>query len=79
MKKHVKKGTFLFFRKRKRDRKIEMSPFSPFSGQAMVEYILVAFVLIIAAYGAIEMFRNGLAGYFNKVAKIRSGPAGMEP
>jgi len=76
MKKHVKKGTFLFFRKRKRDRKIETSPFS---GQAMVEYILVAFVLIIAAYGAIEMFRNGLAGYFNKVAKIRSGPAGMAP
>ena len=45
----------------------------------MVEYILVAFALIIAAYGAIEMFRNGLAGYFNKVAKIRSGPAGMAP
>ncbi|MCD6311015.1 MAG: hypothetical protein J7M11_00935 [Elusimicrobia bacterium] len=48
-------------------------------GQAMVEYILVAFVLIIAAYGGIEMFRNGLAKYFNKVAKIRSGPAGMAP
>jgi len=48
-------------------------------GQAMVEYILVAFVLILAAYGGIEMFRRGLAGYFNKVAKIRSGPAGMAP
>jgi len=48
-------------------------------GQAMVEYIIVAGFLIIAAYGAIEMFRNGLAKYFNKVAKIRSGPVGMAP
>jgi len=48
-------------------------------GQAMIEYIIVAGFLIIAAYGAIEMARKGLAGYFNKVAKIRSGPAGMAP
>ncbi|MDO9513646.1 MAG: hypothetical protein Q7J59_03430 [Elusimicrobiota bacterium] len=58
-----------YFRRRLRQKK----------GQAMVEYILVAFVLIIAAYGGIEMFRSGLAKYFNKVAKIRSGPVGMAP
>jgi hypothetical protein len=49
------------------------------SAQAMVEYVVVTFILILACYGAIEMFRNALASSFRATASNRAGVKGVLP
>lgn len=48
-------------------------------GQAMVEYILVAAILFVAAMGAMKLFKYSLSKSFNKTADKRAGIIGMYP
>ncbi len=47
--------------------------------QAMVEYILIACMLILASYGAIKLFTHAWKIKFNKVKSVRSGIIGIAP
>ncbi|OGS23300.1 MAG: hypothetical protein A2252_09470 [Elusimicrobia bacterium RIFOXYA2_FULL_39_19] len=49
------------------------------SGQTLVEYTLVAFILITVSWFSYEIFRDSLGSYFNKVAQRRTDEAGMLP
>ncbi|MCK5534425.1 hypothetical protein KAI68_04850 [bacterium] len=48
-------------------------------GQSVTEYILLSFVLIIAAMGVNKLFARSIAKYFNHVASLRTGGVGMLP
>jgi len=45
----------------------------------MVEYILIVVMLLIATYGINKLFAKALKGYFNRIAQVRTGIAGMGP
>lgn len=48
-------------------------------GQAIVEYALVAFVLVLASYSAIKLIIFAWKIKFNNVKSVRSGPTGVFP
>lgn len=49
------------------------------TGQAMQEYIIVLFLCVLAATGAIKGFQKALAGYYKSLSNARTGTAGTAP
>jgi hypothetical protein len=49
------------------------------SGQALAEYVLIAAVLLALAIAADRIFAGALGSYFNRVAFMRLGLAGIAP
>ncbi|HBU68752.1 MAG TPA: hypothetical protein DEE98_00030 [Elusimicrobia bacterium] len=47
--------------------------------QAMVEFALVALILVSASYGAIKLFSGAWKGKYNLIKNTRSGSAGALP
>ena len=48
-------------------------------GQAMVEYVLVAAILIAASYGALRLFAVSWHMKFQRTANARTGILGIRP
>ena len=48
-------------------------------GQVLTEYILLVCLFFLIALGATRLFSGALTGYYRKVARIRTGVAGMGP
>jgi len=48
-------------------------------GTAAIEYALIAFVLIVAAFGVNRLFASALKAYFRRIALYRTGLPGMGP
>ena len=47
--------------------------------QALVEYAVITALFILAAYGALRLFREALANAFNTTARRRGGELGIGP
>lgn len=47
------------------------------SAQSAVEYVLLAFILITASYGAVQLFQKAWQVKFNKIKQTRAGFWGM--
>jgi len=48
-------------------------------GQALVEYILIIFVILFITFGINKLFLTAFKNYFNKILNFRSGIQGMFP
>ena len=46
------------------------------NAQAMVEYVLVASILIAASYGAIRLFLHAWKSKYDNLKNMRTGPQG---
>jgi len=43
------------------------------NGQALVEYILLIWMICFMTLGINKLFSKALSGYFNKIANVRTG------
>jgi Flp pilus assembly pilin Flp len=43
-------------------------------GQATTEYILLVVVVVIAAFGAFNLFAKGIVGYYQRITMVVSLP-----
>ena len=59
--------------------KISQQVLTKNSGQAIVEYILLAALLLFIVLAANRLLSGALSGYFHKIAILRSGITGMGP
>jgi Flp pilus assembly pilin Flp len=49
------------------------------TGQAMVEYVLLLFILTVVSFAGFKMLAEAWKLKFNAVKKLRAGPAGVLP
>lgn len=56
-----------------------ISLFSDEDAQALTEYALLAFILVLASYGAIRLFTGAWQIKFNTIKATRSGLRGIGP
>lgn len=48
-------------------------------GQTLTEYVIILALIVLVAFGALNMFTAAWGSKFSSTAQVRTGPSGMYP